>query len=227
MNPRPPEGLPTDCQRLIVVGGSFDPVHRAHIELPDLARRHWHPEDAWLLYVPTARSPFKDKSPRAGEQDRLAMLRLALADTQHTALWTDEIDRAREASGPSYTIETLERLYTAAPWVREVRLLMGVDQAVSFHRWRQPRRILELASPLVILRDADAHQAITQLDATGYWSPPELARWRSWIVATPLRGVSATHIRELLAGGAQQTELASMLDPKVAEYIFQHGLYGS
>lgn len=165
---------------ILVCGGTFDPPHRAHVELPALARDRLATlagiaapdgRSAWLLYVPAARSPLKDEGPEASDEDRVAMLRLATAGLERAAVWTDEIDRGRRSPAqPSYTIDTIRRLERAAAacagtsadaglgeghgagWRVSLRLVIGSDQAAEFHRWRSPRDLIARAEPLVLLR---------------------------------------------------------------------------
>lgn len=206
---------------IVLVGGTFDPPHAAHIRLAVQARDRAAPA-AWLLFVPAARSPHKPP-PAASDEDRVAMLRLALHDVPKAVLWTDEIDRAAADPGqPSYTVETLARLLTQAPGA--VRLLMGSDQAVSFHRWHEPRRILHLAQPLVLLRAPHESPAglLAALATTGEWSAADLERWKGWIAPVPPMAASSTDVRAALTAGASPRGL---LDPGVERYIREHGLY--
>lgn len=209
------------------MGGTFDPVHLAHITLPSAARAASGMGDACLLFVPAARSPFKADRPRTGDEHRVSMLRLAIRDVPHAAVWTDEIDRAARTNAPSYTIDSLERLRAATQSAAEIRLLIGADQAASFHKWREPRTIIRLAPPLVMLRGSDADSLATMLRAAGFWTQPELEQWAASVVPTPLSPISSTRIRELLASSdpVNEAELVAGLDPAVLGYIRAHRLY--
>lgn len=219
--------LPTNCRRIIVVGGTFDPVHLAHTSLPQAARAAAKLDDACLLYVPAARSPFKTDSPLASDADRIAMLNLATTNVPNASVWTDEIDRARATNSPSYTIDTLQRLRASIAPAVGMRLLIGADQAASFHKWRDPRTILSLAPALVMLRGSDSATLLNSLKAVGFWNPQELATWSASVVPTPLSPISSTQLRDLLAaaGPASEHELAECLDPAVLQYIRSRGLY--
>lgn len=218
--------LPAGCQTIILVGGTFDPVHLAHTSLPQAARTAAHLDDACLLYVPAARSPFKADAPRASDADRIAMLKLAIADIPISSLWTDEIDRAHATHSPSYTIDTLHRLRSLVAPTVQLRLLLGADQAASFHKWREPRAILSLAPPLVILRGSDSDTLASSLKASGFWNAQELEAWSASVVAIPLSPISSTLIRESLASpDPSKTDLTEQLDPAVLRYIQFKGLY--
>ena len=165
---------------VVLFGGSFDPPHRAHAALPDAVRAALpDAECAWLLYIPAARSPHKQRGPVASDDQRLEMLRLAIKDVAHAAVWTDEVDRATSGT-PSFTIDTVRR---ARAWLDAsggtrvtLRLLIGADQAAKFHTWREPRRIIDIAEPLVMLRrpSESADELRAAMAAPSLWSAGEL-----------------------------------------------------
>lgn len=223
-------------ESIIVFGGTFDPPHVGHVRLPERVRDELeHRTNArgrcWLLYVPAARSPLKTRAPIASDDERAEMLRLAISETPRAAVWTDEIDRAsRMKAEPSYTIDTLSRLRT---WLDDrglagtrVRLLIGADQALSFHSWRQPRDILRVARPLVMIRGEakDAESLGTKISETGFWDATELAMWRDAIMPVGRIEVSATQVRSALASNEAEL-LANLLPAIVLEYIRQRGIY--
>lgn len=224
--PITPLAVPRDVPGVVFVGGVFDPPHLAHVLLPSLARDHLAP-DAWLVFVPAARSPLKDAPPCVPDADRLAMLRLAIRDTPRSSLWTDEIDRANAALGvPSYWIDTLGRAREIlGPDIR-LRFVIGADQAGAFHRWRRPRDILALAEPIVLLRPPLGTTAAFAdvLRGTGAWSEAELPRWIERVYRAPLMETSATSIRRSLAEGISAARGLD-LHPGVAAYIREHRLY--
>ena len=224
---------------VILFGGTFDPPHVGHVRLParvrdELERLHACPGRGWLMFVPASRSPHKDAGPVATDQQRAAMVALAISELPRAGVWTDEIDRAAAAAGPSaepsFTVDTLRR---AREWLdahalggAPLRLLIGADQAMGFHRWRDPRDILQLAKPAVMIRgeSRDADALVERLAALGYWSTNELAMWRGAIVPVGLVDVSATQVRAALASGDQGWALQFLPGP-VLEYITAQGLY--
>jgi len=226
--------VPPEASGVVVFGGTFDPPTLAHVQMACATRDAMAPE-AWLLFVPAARSPHKQAGPSAGDADRLTMLHAAIASCPRTSIWTDELDRARGGAAPSYMIDSLRRLLSARPDLR-LRLLIGADQAESFARWRSAREIIELAEPLVMLR-APSETADALLDAmreASDWSDAELKRWAGRIASIPARGASATEAREILAalaGGrrepAQAKRLDALLAPEVLAIIADRGLYRS
>jgi len=219
----PPDSpLPPDAAWAIVFGGTFDPPHLAHTRLVPRVRDQALPE-AWLVYVPAARSPHKQDAPLAPDVHRVAMLHGALAGVPRAVVWTDELKR----SGASYTIDTLERLRAACPRT-SLRLLIGADQAAAFHRWRRAHEILQLAPPLVMPRTplGDRASLMRALREAGAWSNAELRVWDACIAPCGVMDASATELRQLLGRTPRdRAALERLLDQGVLAYIEAHGLY--
>ncbi len=209
---------------VLLVGGTFDPVHEAHVTLADQARRLAMGGRGTIVFVPAARSPHKGQPPQASDAQRVEMLRLAIADLDRASIWTEELDRS-SATQASYWIDTLER--AAALGAADIRFLIGADQALAFHRWREARRILGLARALVLPRGGlDSPGALVEaMRGVGVWSEGELERWREGFVRTPVIEVSATAIRDALGDPAQREKPIEHLDERVRAYIVEHGLY--
>lgn len=216
--------VPAGARLVLVYGGTFDPPHRAHFELPEFARRAIDAD--WVVYVPAGRSPFKSGAPTAGDEHRVTMLERGLAGSRHASVSPIEL-RAERADSPSYTVQTLGAFRHRLPAQTRMRLLIGSDQAESFHKWKEARRVIELAEPVVLLRDP--HQGpddlITRM--APHWEEEELTRWRDRIIDAPRIEVSATRIRHLLARRDAQAwrELEGLLPEPVIEYIREQGLY--
>lgn len=204
---------------VMLVGGTFDPPHLAHTELPRQAREIVAP-GAFLYFVPAARSPHKEGGPEATGMQRVAMLRLAFAEIAKADVWTDELDRA--ASGePSYWVTTLARARQLVGQARRLLFLVGADQAISFDRWREPERILELAEIVVINRgDVRTKQELADRLA-GSSLRDRLVD--AWCEVDHLE-ISATAVREAL-GVQKESDLRGVVCPEVASYIRTKDLY--
>ncbi|MCW5768350.1 MAG: nicotinate-nicotinamide nucleotide adenylyltransferase [Phycisphaeraceae bacterium] len=237
--PITPLGIPRDVKTLVVFGGSFDPPHFMHVVAPiTTVVRLYGPKEGWLLYVPAARSPHK-RSVVAPDDHRLAMLRLAIDIPGPRSIWTDELDRARwqrdhkHKPPPSYTIDTLRRLRSIVPARVKLRLLIGSDQVWEFHRWRQPREIIRLAEPLVLMREPTERvsSVFSALD-DGFWTREEKRAWCTRLAPNfPLEAAS-TSVREAIPGAPRNAEswkrrkaLRDLPTP-VARHIIAHNLYG-
>src|SRR5437763_6498932 len=133
--------------RLGVFGGTFDPVHFGHLaSAEEAAYRLCLPR---VLFVPARCQPLKGAAPHASAADRLAMLRLAVADNPCFAVSTAELDRP----APSYTVDTLRALRAGANGPAcELYFLLGVDAANTLLDWHEPAELLRLARLVVMTR---------------------------------------------------------------------------
>lgn len=206
--------LMSTASTVAIFGGTFDPPQHAHVMLPRLVARQLGCDR--LVYVPTRANPLKDHFPTLAHH-RLAMLQLALRDVPEAEICTFELDRP----APSYTVDTLEALAAAAPAGTRFRLLMGSDSALGFDRWRNPERILELATPAVMLRPPMTRERFIEA-MTARAGAATARRWADWVVDIPQRPESATAVREGLAAGRSVDDL---VDPAVLAYVREHGLY--
>ncbi len=204
-------------ERILVFGGTFDPPHRAHSELPPLVAETLGCRR--IVYVPAALNPLKTDHPPTAAEHRLAMLRLAIVDVPGAEISTIELDR----SGPSYMVETLEALGGQLEAAAELRLLIGSDQALEFHRWKSWRRILQLATPAVMVREP-LDEATYSLRIRETYPQPEAQRWLGWAVDVPRIDTCATKLRRRLAAGE---EVGDLVSPAVGRYIREYGLYQS
>lgn len=229
-----PLPVPPRAKTVLVFGGTFDPPHRGHIELPSLVRRKVGAD--WLLFVPAALSPLKKDNPLASDADRVEMLRIALLDRGETsaAVATLELDRAKESDAvdelhprkPSYTLDTLRFMRRELGERVTLRLLIGADQAASFHKWREPREIIRIAEPLVMLRTPMETVDRLMTELAPHWSTQELDEWRSRVVEVPVIDAEATKIRAaLLSEGPDSPMLDRVLPRAVLREIRSRGIY--
>lgn len=217
MNPRCLNAIDDwpESASLLVYGGSFDPPHLAHVRLPEAVRTAIGAD--YLLYVPAACSPHKVAQTQTPAAHRVAMLRIALRDAAQSLLWLDEIERAGDGQ-PSFTVETLRRLRSLLPPHVRLRLLIGADQVLHFHRWREAQAIVQLAEPVVMLRPPHTQESLLVQVADDH----QRQQWAARIVQVPMMAECSTGIRAALSGG--QVSVAG-LDPQVFAYIRSHNLY--
>src|SRR6187397_3016023 len=95
--------------RLGIFGGSFDPVHNAHLAIARACQQQAKLDEVW--FTPTAVQPLKHNGPCATDKHRLEMLRLATSDESTWRVCSIEIDRG----GYSYTVETLRQIREELP----------------------------------------------------------------------------------------------------------------
>jgi nicotinate-nucleotide adenylyltransferase len=202
--------------RTLVFGGTFDPPHTAHTTLPPLVAARLG--CTRIIYIPAAANPLKSDLDVTPARHRLAMLQLAVANVPGAQISTIELDRP----GPSYMVDTLELLRGKGDDDIEFGLLIGSDQAMAFHEWKDWKRIIEMATPVVMVRPPLDAAAFRRQLAERY-DPDEVERWVGYAVAVPQLDVGATTVRERLASGG---DVRGLLQPNVLAYALEHGLYG-
>jgi len=186
--------------RVGVFGGSFDPVHHGHLIVAAEARRVL--ELSEVRFIPARLQPFKGAPHHAGVEDRVAMLRLALAGAPGLLL----DDRECRRPGPSYTVDTLRELRAELP-AAELLLLVGSDAARDFAQWREAAAIRQLAT-LVVLSRPGASAPADGLEAQ--------------VLRVPAIDISATQIRERVRAGES---IHFLVPDAVARYIADRRLY--
>jgi nicotinate-nucleotide adenylyltransferase len=218
---------------VLVFGGSFDPPHAYHEAAPIFAVAGLGLRRGACVYVPAARSPFKNASPRAIDAERVAMLRAMLKGRRNAHVWTDEIDRAaaqreRGRTAPSYTIDSVRRLRRILGERVTLRLVIGADQALAFHKWKSAKALVRLAEPVVLPRagvqDAADMLASMSTEARRFWGVEGVVEWAFRVVDAPVVRESSTELRAMLAGKARWQAI-KRLPPAVATIIKAKGLY--
>ncbi|QDT71285.1 nicotinate-nucleotide adenylyltransferase [Lacipirellula limnantheis] len=201
--------------RIGLFGGSFDPVHRGHLLLAECCWRQARLDR--VEFVPTAQQPLKPRGPVASEADRVAMLRLAIADRREFALSLLEVERG----GVSYTVDTLRQFRSERPDA-ELFFLMGADSLADFPTWREPAVICDLATPLVVRRAGSPPPDFNAL--APLVTAERLAEIRALEVEMPATPISSSNIRQSIA---EHGEWQALVPETVAAYISERGLYRS
>ncbi len=194
--------------RIGLLGGSFDPPHNGHL----LAAGDAFDELSLdrLVFIPASSQPLKPGGSSANPAQRLVMVRLLIGDDERFAADPIEIDRG----GLSYTVDTLTAL--AARWPTDERfLLLGADVLSSFGKWRDPARIAELATPVVLQRAGEPVD-LEQLAWLGG------GRVGVRLLTTRRIDVSSTEIRRRVRAGRS---IRGFVPDSVAAYIAAEQLY--
>ena len=185
-----------------IFGGTFDPVHRGHVQLAQNARSQFSLDK--VIFVPAYQPPHKQTSPfLTSARDRYEMVRLAIEDEPFFEISDCEIKR----EGVSYTFDTVtafEKKYPGALFF----LILGKDAFEAVGAWH---RAIELKKKVLFLVAQRGTQDIPAVeDARAGW------------IEMPLCPISASGIREAIKQGAQVDD---DLSPKVLKYIHTNALY--
>lgn len=193
--------------RVGILGGTFDPVHIAHLRLAEEARECLRLDE--VLFLPAGDPWRKTSRPITSAEHRLAMLRLAVAENEDFGISDLELRRP----GPSYTADTLAVL-AGERLDDEFWFIVGADALADLPNWHEPARIVEHAMLAVAPRE------LQEANVAALNVPGIAAR----IVTFPMTrlDVSATDIRARVAAARS---IRYLVPPAVERYIAEHRLY--
>lgn len=194
--------------RMILFGGSFNPVHLGHLWMAQAALETLD-GDA-VVFMPTGDSPHKEVDLPAAHRGR--MVELACAENRNFVYSDYEISQSR----PSYTIHTVEHFLQKNPKCR-ISLLIGEDSLLTFHTWKEYKKLLGLVTLAVVPRfhglHADADERVRHLVELGA---------RIHYIPMKRIEISSTWVRNRAKIGQS---LKNFVPDSVADYIHAHALY--
>jgi nicotinate-nucleotide adenylyltransferase len=176
--------------RLGIFGGSFDPVHIGHcwvaeaaIETLQLDAVHW---------IPAATNPLKLGGPIASDEDRLAMLNLAIGGSERHVVDDREIRRGQL----SYTVDTVGQFCDENPGA-EIIFIIGSDSLATIRQWHQTEKLLRVATPAVVQRGGHPEVDFSVLE--GLIDRPRIEHVRQHVIVMPVIELSSSELRSRLA----------------------------
>jgi nicotinate-nucleotide adenylyltransferase len=206
--------------RVGLLGGTFDPVHVGHLDVAHAARRALGLE--FVAFVPS-HVPMHRQPPAASAAHRFAMTALALDGHPDLRLWDTEIARG----GPSFTVDTLDRLAGAGQDLREVVFITGADAFRDIATWKAYPDVLSRCHFAVVSRPGLPAPSLAHLlpglaarmHETPCAMPPEPA---IFLVDAPTNPASSTEVRDRLGRGES---IEGLVPAAVGRYIAREGLY--
>jgi nicotinate-nucleotide adenylyltransferase len=190
----------TPGRRICLFGGTFDPIHIAHLQIADAARKRLDLDE--VIFIPAANPPHKENASLTSFEDRFRMVELACEP--YPAFIPSRLE---EGEARSYTIYTLERFRGQMAADDELYFLIGSDAFADLETWHRWQEVLKLTNFIVVSRPGETYHV------------PEGAK------VIRLDGlnlpVASTTIRARLAEGRETPELPDA----VRTYIDEKGLY--
>ncbi len=211
-------------RRIGLLGGTFDPIHKGHLDLAAAAHRAL---GLTQLYIIPANVPPHRARPVASSFHRFAMVSIAAAG--HEGWRASDIELRYDA--PSYTATTLQRFAQRGYRANELFFLIGADAFADIEQWRDYPQLLDRAHFAVVSRPGASATALPShlpslslrmLRVDARFSPPVSPS--VLLIDAPTADVSSSAIRARIGAGQP---VDGMLDPRVQQHIEQHGLYRS
>jgi len=196
--------------RVLVFGGSFNPVHVGHLMMAEEIREEFGYER--VLFVPAARSPFKDGSGDPGQEHRLAMLELAVAGNPGFAIDARELGRG----GKSFTIETIRSMVAEGLIDERPGMLVGDDLVSGLPLWRK-FDLLRQETDIIVGRRSGTGE-------DGGRVGPESGEARYLRASNRIVPLSSSDIRGLIAS---RRSIRYLVPDAVRNYIVERHLYES
>jgi nicotinate-nucleotide adenylyltransferase len=188
--------------RLAIFGGTFDPIHRAHLAIAREAIERCRLDR--VLLVPADNPPHKAGATRTPYQHRVRMAEIACRGLEHL-----EVSRLEEGTRWSYSIDTIEKVRAHLAPEDELFFVIGADAFADIRTWHRWQDVVRAVPFLVVSRPGAIYDI-----------PPEARVERLDRLELT---ISSSEIRRQLASGKRPAEVS----PAVLEYIFANSLYGT
>jgi nicotinate-nucleotide adenylyltransferase len=202
------------AEKIVVFGGTFDPVHTGHIEVALAAAEKIGAKK--VVLIPARRSPHKNLKPIAPDNDRIAMLKIAIVGKGLFQISPVELNRAE----PSYTIDTIRQLKQRLGGDCILYWLIGADMLESLPKWHQIDELLNECNICVMNRGGFKKPDFDRL--TAKLSKDNIEKLQKNTIETPLIEISSTEIRRKILNNE---DASKYLHPEVLNYIKSHRLY--
>ena len=198
--------------RTAMFGGSFNPIHNGHIDIAAEVREKYGLDR--VLFMVANDPPHKKIADGVKADVRYEMTRLALEN--HGDLEPCDLELKRQ--GKSYTVDTLEILHEMYPDDR-IFCIVGADMLLSIDTWHNAPELLKRAEFIAVGRPDSGGEAAMNEKVKALEADYGAKVYISGIVGPD---ISSTAIRERVEDWRPITDLVPL---KVAEYIYQNGLY--
>ncbi|WP_232695435.1 nicotinate-nucleotide adenylyltransferase [Brevibacillus daliensis] len=192
-------------KRIGILGGTFDPIHNAHLLIAEQARDNLQLDEVWFMpaYIPPHK---QEKREITGAKHRVQMVQAAIADNPHFLMTSVELNRG----GASYTFDTMNQLVKDYPDTRFF-FIIGGDMIEMLPKWH---RIDELVQHVRFIGFKRPHSVISETKYTPYIDLVPMSLW----------DLSSTLIRNKLAAGKS---IRYLVPAEVERYIKENRLYGT
>lgn len=192
--------------RLGIFGGTFNPVHNAHLLAAQEVREKMKLNR--IIFIPSARPPHKVEKNLASPLHRLNMLKLAIGKNPYFSVSTLEIDRG----GKSYSVDTMRQLKKHYPKKTKIFFILGADAAKEISTWKDVNDFLKMCKLIAINRPGFSPRPCPQKRGSSSISS---------VPVTPI-GISSHLIRRRMH---EDKPITYLVPEKVEKYIKKNKLY--
>ena len=195
-----------------IMGGTFDPIHNAHLMLGRQALKEYHLDEIW--FMPSHNPPHKTDHRVTGTKDRCEMVKLAIAGEPRFRFSDFEISRA----GNTYTAQTLKLLKEAYP-KHTFFFIVGADSLYHIESWYHPEKVMRQVTILAAGRECEDASCTLEEQAAYLIKKYGAA---IFLLHSDTMEVSSQELREREMNGGR---IHNLVPENVERYIEEHGLY--
>jgi len=194
-----------------IMGGTFDPIHIAHLIIAEEARTRLALDR--VIFIPAGEPWMKPGHIVSAAGQRAEMVKLAISSNPAFSLSLSEVERP----GPTYTVDTLEQLLGELGYDTQLFLLLGWDSVAELPAWKAPYRVSKMATVVAFPRPGFTKPEIAALERV----MPGIAE-RMVSLDEPYLEISSTGIRKRIADGGS---VRYLVPDAVGQYISEYRLY--
>ncbi|MFH1709514.1 MAG: nicotinate-nucleotide adenylyltransferase [bacterium] len=199
-------------QRIGIMGGTFNPVHKGHIAIAQAARKRYRLDR--VIFVPSGNPPHKTHEYIAPKEHRFKMVKLAISGKKDFHISRVEIDRA----GYSYAVDTFNELKKEYKGNALLYYIMGMDSINEILDWKKPMELFNICQFIVATRLGAKIKTMRRILK---FPPVKLHEKQVHLIEVRV-DISSTKIRESIKKGDIP---AKLLNPRVINYIKRNKLY--
>jgi nicotinate-nucleotide adenylyltransferase len=200
-------------QRIGIMGGTFNPIHKGHIAIVEAAKKTYKLNR--IIFVPSGNPPHKTYEYIAPKEDRFRMVKLAIAGKKNYRISRIEIDR----SGYSYAIDTFKKLKKGYGSNVQLFYIMGMDSINEILTWKKPLELFKICQFIVATRPG---AKIRTLKRILKFPPIKMHAEQVHLIEVKMK-ISSTQIRASIKNGKFP---ARSMNKNIIEYIKKNKLYG-
>lgn len=191
-------------KRFGILGGTFDPPHIAHSIIAEEVREQLKLDK--IIFIPSGIPPLKNS---ISAEHRLAMAEIAFGNNKNFEISGIEIKNSDEKSYTVNTLTELNEIHKNEPV--KFYFIIGLDNLINLHKWKEPDRLFELANIIVINRPEFDLKNVKKefLEKVRFISVPDME-------------ISSSMLRERISEGKT---VKYMVTEEVEKYIYDNNLY--
>lgn len=210
----PVKGIIVTTMKLGILGGTFNPIHLGHLIIAQTALEKFQLKR--VVFIPNGQPHYKKAKGLAPARHRLKMVKLAMADNSFFSV--SDIESQRK--GPSYSIETLQKLKSLYPATTKFYFIIGADTLSELPLWRDIKKLTQLCHFITIGRPDTVSLNTKRL--TRYLDRSVVADFRRYYLARPLIDISSSEIRNRIRKGQS---VKYLVPEEIAKYLRRYKLY--